>query len=113
MARLCDLATEVALTATRLRVPYPFHNRVLTGVAADVSTRVAMLPRRAPRLRVYSPILGRYPTVLPGHRDRATPSIADPGRYVWRADAPRGCARPPGGPALCGATRRSVFVRRW
>ncbi|MEV6449026.1 acyltransferase domain-containing protein [Amycolatopsis sp. NPDC051716] len=60
LARVHEVATALGLTATRLRIPYPFHNPLLADTADDFGERVADVPRRVPRLPVYSAILGRY-----------------------------------------------------
>lgn len=60
LARLHDIAEALGLTATRLRIPYPFHNRLMLDAADDFGERTADVPRRVPRLPVYSSLLGRY-----------------------------------------------------
>ncbi|MEV4049700.1 acyltransferase domain-containing protein [Amycolatopsis sp. NPDC049688] len=60
LARLQEAATALGLTATRLRIPYPFHNPLLADTADDFGERVAGVPKRVPRLPVYSALLGRY-----------------------------------------------------
>ncbi|MFI9005831.1 ACP S-malonyltransferase [Actinosynnema sp. NPDC053489] len=60
LRRLGESAKALGITATRLRIPYPFHNRVLAGAADDFAERAADLPKRVPSLRVYSSSLGRY-----------------------------------------------------
>jgi [acyl-carrier-protein] S-malonyltransferase len=60
LARLAEVAAALELTATRLRIPYPFHNPLLADTADDFGERVADVPRRVPRLPVYSALLGRY-----------------------------------------------------
>jgi [acyl-carrier-protein] S-malonyltransferase len=62
LARLGRVAAAFGVSATRLRVPHPFHNRILAGTAKKFTTEVAAIRRRPPRLRVYSSILGRYVT---------------------------------------------------
>jgi acyl transferase domain-containing protein/acyl carrier protein len=60
LEQLRDVAEALGLTAVRLRVRYPFHNRLLLDVAEDFARRAAAVPKRVPRLRVYSPLLSRY-----------------------------------------------------
>jgi len=60
LARLQEVAGALGLTATRLRIPYPFHNRLMLDAADDFGERTADVPKRVPRLRVYSSLLGRY-----------------------------------------------------
>lgn len=50
----------LGITATRLRVPYPFHNRLLAVAEHDFSERIADVPRHTPYSRIYSPLLSRY-----------------------------------------------------
>ncbi|WET82463.1 acyltransferase domain-containing protein [Amycolatopsis sp. QT-25] len=60
LQRLEEVAEVLGINATRLRIPYPFHNRLMADAAEDFGARVADVPKRAPRLRVYSSLLGRY-----------------------------------------------------
>jgi acyl transferase domain-containing protein/acyl carrier protein len=60
LARFQEVAAALELTATRLRIPYPFHNGILADTADDFGERVADVPKRVPRLPVYSALLGRY-----------------------------------------------------
>ncbi|MEV6823366.1 acyltransferase domain-containing protein [Amycolatopsis sp. NPDC051102] len=60
LQRLQEVAEVLGITATRLRIPYPFHNRLMADAAEDFGARVADVPKRPPRLRVYSSLLGRY-----------------------------------------------------
>jgi acyl transferase domain-containing protein len=62
LERLSRVAGAFGVSATRLRVPHPFHNSVLAGTAKKFATDATVIPRRAPRLRVYSSILGGYVT---------------------------------------------------
>lgn len=67
------VAMALGLRATRLPVPYPFHNPMLAG-AAEVFTRSAQCVRSKPLARrVYSPLLGRY---LEGSLDDAAEFLA-------------------------------------
>ncbi len=60
LSRLQEASGALGLTATRLRIPYPFHNRLMLDAADDFAARTAEVPKRVPRLPVYSSILGRY-----------------------------------------------------
>ncbi|MBB5957170.1 acyl transferase domain-containing protein/acyl carrier protein [Saccharothrix tamanrassetensis] len=60
LARLGDAARALGLTATRLRIPFPFHNRIMLDAADDFAARAADVPKRVPRLPVYSSLLGRH-----------------------------------------------------
>ncbi len=60
LRRLQEVAEVFGITATRLRIPYPFHNRLMADAAEDFGARVAEVPKRSPRLPVYSSLLGRY-----------------------------------------------------
>ncbi|MEU4526367.1 acyltransferase domain-containing protein [Amycolatopsis sp. NPDC024027] len=62
LEHLSRVAGAFGVSATRLRVPHPFHNAVLAGTAKKFATDATVIARRAPRLRVYSSILGRYVT---------------------------------------------------
>ncbi|UGY92580.1 acyltransferase domain-containing protein [Streptomyces gobiensis] len=66
LQRILKAAEALGLQATHLRVPYPFHNRMLAGSAWLFTERAARLPSHAPGYRVYSPILGR---ILEGTED--------------------------------------------
>lgn len=77
--RLRVVAEALGLIVTRLRVPYPFHNRLLLDAANDFAERIARVPRRMPRIRVYSPLLRRQvddiedvDQVVLGHLTRPT-----------------------------------------
>lgn len=54
------MAVAAGITTRRLRAPYPFHNRLLHPVADVLAEQISTIPARAPRTRVYSPVLGRY-----------------------------------------------------
>ncbi|SDO73351.1 acyltransferase domain-containing protein [Lentzea jiangxiensis] len=58
--RLTALAGLLGIEATRLRVPYPFHNRLLAAANRLFEAEVAEVRVRAPRVPMYSPVLGRY-----------------------------------------------------
>lgn len=58
--RLTALAGLLGIEATRLRVPYPFHNRLLAEANRLFEAEVAEVRVRAPRVPMYSPVLGRY-----------------------------------------------------
>ncbi|WP_410586445.1 acyltransferase domain-containing protein [Amycolatopsis sp. lyj-23] len=58
--RLTALADVLEVEATRLRVPYPFHNRLLSEANRLFEAEVAGIRIRAPRVPMYSPVLGRY-----------------------------------------------------
>ncbi|MEV6716743.1 acyltransferase domain-containing protein [Lentzea sp. NPDC051208] len=58
--RLTALAGLLGIEATRLRVPYPFHNRLLGEANRLFEAEVAEVRVRAPRVPMYSPVLGRY-----------------------------------------------------
>ncbi|QKV74028.1 ACP S-malonyltransferase [Amycolatopsis sp. Hca4] len=58
--RVGALADVHGIEATRLRVPYPFHNRVLAEANRLFEDDVFAVAVRAPRTPVYSPVLGRY-----------------------------------------------------
>ncbi|MEV6449022.1 acyltransferase domain-containing protein [Amycolatopsis sp. NPDC051716] len=62
LAHLLRAAAAFGVSATRLRVPHPFHNTILTGAAKEFAKGITAIPRRAPRLRVYSSLIGRYVT---------------------------------------------------
>ncbi|SER22349.1 Malonyl CoA-acyl carrier protein transacylase [Lentzea albida] len=57
--RLTALAGLLGIEATRLRVPYPFHNRLLGEANRLFEADVAGVRVRAPRVPMYSPVLGR------------------------------------------------------
>ncbi|SES34450.1 Malonyl CoA-acyl carrier protein transacylase [Lentzea xinjiangensis] len=58
--RLTALAGLLGIEATRLRVPYPFHNRLLGEANRLFEADVAGVRVRAPRVPMYSPVLGRH-----------------------------------------------------
>ncbi|MCG8914488.1 acyltransferase domain-containing protein [Actinokineospora sp. PR83] len=58
--RLRAVANLLGIEATRLRVPYPFHNRLLTEANRLFEAEVDGVRVRAPRVPMYSPVLGRY-----------------------------------------------------
>jgi [acyl-carrier-protein] S-malonyltransferase len=76
------VAGVVGVSATPLRVPHPFHNRILAGTAERFAAEVSAIRRRPPRLRVYSSILGRY-VAGPADVDRiVTGHLTTPVRFL-------------------------------
>ncbi|KND28099.1 acyltransferase domain-containing protein [Streptomyces acidiscabies] len=60
VGRVRKAAEAVGISATELRVPYPFHSHGLAGVAHEFAVRAGELAPRPLRYRLYSAILGRY-----------------------------------------------------
>ncbi|WP_143570308.1 ACP S-malonyltransferase, partial [Streptomyces acidiscabies] len=60
VGRVRKAAEAVGISATELRVPYPFHSHGLAGVAHEFALRAGELAPRPLRYRLYSAILGRY-----------------------------------------------------
>jgi [acyl-carrier-protein] S-malonyltransferase len=54
------VAAAVGLRATRLPVPYPFHNHMLAEAAESFARSTLFLRPKPLAVRVYSPLLGRY-----------------------------------------------------
>ncbi|MEV6823437.1 acyltransferase domain-containing protein [Amycolatopsis sp. NPDC051102] len=60
LERLEAVASSFGVPVTRLRVPYPFHNPILARTEKDFSATVTTVPRRPPRVPVYSSLIDRY-----------------------------------------------------
>ncbi|MEW2266294.1 acyltransferase domain-containing protein [Streptomyces sp. NPDC047853] len=54
------IAMDLGLRATRLRARYAFHNPLLSDAAERFRKAVADVTVRAPRVAVFSPVLGRF-----------------------------------------------------
>ncbi len=83
LSSLTTAAAAIGLTATRLPVSYPFHNRrLLRDAADDFALRVAAIPKRHPRIPIYSPLLSRY-VDDPRHADALiTGHLTQPTRFL-------------------------------
>ncbi|MFK0291868.1 acyltransferase domain-containing protein [Streptomyces sp. NPDC090442] len=59
LGRVGSIAETLGLRATHLRAPYPFHHPLLAPAAERFAKGVADIPRRTPRVKVFSPLLAR------------------------------------------------------
>jgi acyl transferase domain-containing protein len=60
--RVCSLAQQLRVRATRLRSGYPFHNPMMCGAAGRFGRSLRNIAFSPPRRRVYADLLGRQLT---------------------------------------------------
>lgn len=88
--RLATVAEAVGVGSRRLRVPYPFHNRLLGGAAERFERVVRDTRFRAPRQRVYSPTLRGYVETAEDAAEVLAGHLLRPVRFLDAVYAVRG-----------------------
>ncbi|MFB7579477.1 acyltransferase domain-containing protein [Streptomyces hydrogenans] len=82
LERVRAAAETLGIGATRLRVPYAFHHRMLAGVADDFSRRAAGLRTGQARHVLHSAILGRRLDGPDGVADLVAAHLVRPTRFT-------------------------------
>lgn len=86
LQRVRKAAEAIGVSATELRVPYPFHSRGLASVADDFTARASALTARPARHLIYSAILGRVLDTTDAVAELVAAHLVRPTRF---ADAVR------------------------
>ncbi|MEW1722051.1 acyltransferase domain-containing protein [Streptomyces sp. NPDC093109] len=86
LLRVRKAAEAIGVSATELRVPYPFHSRGLAAVSVDFAERASALAVRPARRPVHSAILGRVLDSTDDVADLVAAHLVRPTRF---ADAVR------------------------
>ncbi|WP_330301778.1 MULTISPECIES: acyltransferase domain-containing protein [unclassified Streptomyces] len=82
LARLEKAARALGIQATRLLVVYPHHNPLLAGAARQVAEATASYRVEEPRIRVFSPLLGRPVRTVKDVRRVINRHLSDPVNYL-------------------------------